>query len=74
MQKRKIAYKCEIATITYTSLCEYETYNAYVSILHIYAYMTFALRTHNMLDELHICFCNATYMHYLFDGINNAYA
>ena len=74
MQKRKIAYKCEIATITYTSLCEYEMYNAYVSILHIYAYMTFTLRTHRMLDELYICFCNATYMHYLFDGINNAYA
>ena len=44
MQKRKIVYKCEIATITYTSLCEYEMYNAYVSILHIYAYMTFTHR------------------------------
>ena len=74
MQEGKIVYKCEIVTITYTSHCEYETYNACVSILHIYAYMTFALRTHNMLDELHICFCNATYMHYLFDDINNEYA
>ena len=46
MQKGKIVYKCEIVTITYTSHCEYETYNACVSILHIYAYMTFALRTH----------------------------
>ena len=74
MQKGKIVYKCEIVTITYTSHCEYETYNACVSILHICAYMTFALRTHCMLDESYICFCNATYMHYLFDGINNAYA
>ena len=74
MQEGKIVYKCEIATITYTSLCEYETYNACVSILHIYAYMTFALRTHCMLDESYICFCNATYMHYLFSVIKNAYA
>ena len=29
MQKRKIAYKCEIATITYTSLCEYEMYSGF---------------------------------------------
>ena len=70
MQEGKIVYKCEIVTITYTSHCEYETYNAFVSILHIYANMTFALRTHCMLDESYICFCNATYMHYLFDGIN----
>ena len=59
MQEGKIVYKCEIVTITYTSHCEYETYNACVSILHIYANMTFALRTHCMLDESYHLNCKA---------------
>ena len=67
MQKDKSAHRCEIATIAVTSRFQYETYAAYISMSHISADMTFALRTHCFFDgALMSVFCKATYVHFLF--------
>ena len=56
MQKDKIARRCEIATIALTSRFQYETYAAYISMSHISADMTFALRTHCFFDGASVRF------------------
>ena len=56
MQKDKIAHRCEIATIALTSRFQYETYAAYISMSHISADMTFALRTHCFFDGAYVRF------------------
>ena len=56
MQKDKIAHRREIATIALTSRFQYETYAAYISMSHISADMTFALRTHCFFDGAYVRF------------------
>ena len=56
VQEDKITHRCEIATIALTSRFQYETYAAYISMSHISADMTFALRTHCFFDGAYVRF------------------
>ena len=52
-----------------TSRFQYESYAAYISMSHISADMTFALRTHCFFDGAYVSFLQSdVYMHFLFDG------